>query len=173
MKKIFCLVCAIIMQFSMIFPCRALAWGATNTEAAQTKNKTLEVTLTGYSILYRAYMESLRQSPSIRREWIENNQAMVYLTDTCFCLIETEAQNDFSNIIEVLHTSAPENDDDLFVSRCSMVSTIMVFDPDLGTDFIVDLVMNILPEKGDYVSRYCTYKYVTTANIIMLYISPR
>lgn len=135
--------------------------------------KSLEVTITGYSVLYQMCMEALGQKTNIRREWMSANQAMIYLTDTSFCTVTTESQNDFSNIIEALHTSTIESDSDMLSIRCSMVSTIMAFDPQLDTNTITDMVMNILPGKGEYTSNDCKYKYVKSYNVIMLYISRR
>ena len=54
-----------------------------------------------------------------------------------------------------------------------MVSTVLSFDPDLGAEFAVDLIMNILPQKGEYISPYCKYEYKATSNVIMLAITPR
>jgi len=144
-----------------------------SVQAYAMGQKTLEVTLTGYSLLYQMCMEALGQETSIKREWIDENTAMLQLTDTCICHLTTESQSDFANITEVLHTAAPESSSDMLSARCSMVSTILAFDPDLDADTVTNMVMNILPEKGEYTSDYCQYKYVQSYNIYMLYISPK
>lgn len=138
-----------------------------------TSKKTLEVTITGYTVLYQMYMSSMEQKTSLKREWIDDEQAMIQLTDTSLCMVSTESQSDFSNITEVLHTAAPESRSDLLSARCSMVSTILVFDPDLDVKTITEMVMNILPEKGEYTTKDCRYKYVESYNVIMLYIFPK
>jgi hypothetical protein len=135
--------------------------------------KSLEVTLTGYSLLYQAFMQALGQKTDIRRDWISENQVQVQLTDKCFCVLTTDGKSDFANVTEVLHTAAPESDKDMLSVRCSMVSTIAAFDPDLELDTITDMVMNILPNSGEYYTDYCKYRYTKAANVIMLYISPK
>lgn len=135
--------------------------------------KSLEVTLAGFPLLYQTCMDVLEHPTNIRREWISDNQAMVYLTDICMCIFTTEeGKGDFSNIIEVLHTSAPQSHKELIDARCSMVATIMTFDPSFTYDNVADFVVNVLPKKGEYVSTYCRYKYVEAYNTQMLYISP-
>lgn len=161
MKKHIVVTLALAIVFNMLFPIAAVA------------QKSLEVTITGYTLLYQAYMEALGQKTSLRREWITDDQAMIYLTDTCFCMVTAESKSDFSNITEVLHTAAPESDSDMLAVRCSMVATILAFDPDLDVDTITQLVMKTLPEKGEYASDYCTYKYTQSYNVIMLTIYPK
>lgn len=135
--------------------------------------KSLQVTLTGYSLLYQTFMEALGQKTDIRRDWISEDQAQIQLTDKCFCVLTTDGKSDFANVTEAIHTAAPESDKDMLSVRCSMVSTIAAFDPDLELETITDMVMNILPKSGEYYTDYCKYRYTKAANVIMLYISPK
>lgn len=146
---------------------------ALSIQTVAVGEKSLEVTLTGYSLLYQTFMQALGQKTDIRRDWISENQVQVQLTDKCFCVLTMDGKSDFANVIEALHTAVPESDKDMLSVRCSMVSTIAVFDPDLELDTITDMVMNILPNSGEYYTDYCKYRYTKAANAIMLYISPK
>jgi hypothetical protein len=146
---------------------------AISIQSVALGEKSLEVTLTGYTLLYQTFMQALGQKTDVRRDWISEDQAQLQLTDKCFCVLTTESKSDFANVIEVLHTAAPESDKDMLSVRCSMVSTIATFDPDLEIDTITDMVMNILPKSGEYYTDYCKYRYTKAANVIMLYISPK
>ena len=143
------------------------------SSAAADEPKTFEITVTGFSLIYNMCMEALNQSPDVSREWIDDSHARINLTDTSFCMLSTKSKSDFSDITEVLFTAVPQKESDIPSVRCSMVSTIYALDSELGFDFIADLVLYILPEKGEYISPYCKYTYEQTANIYMLLIVPR
>ena len=161
MKKIAAILIAVSLFFSI------------SIQMVAVGEKSLEVTLTGYTLLYQTFMQALGQKTDVRRDWIGEDQAQLQLTDKCLCVMSMDGKSDFANVIEVLHTAAPESDKDMLSVRCSMVATIATFDPDLELDTITDMVMNILPKSGEYYTDYCKYKYTKAANVIMLYISPK
>lgn len=162
MKKAICLTILLIMAFVSTVP-----------YAIADEKKSFEVTVTGFSILYNMCMEALYQPPNVSREWIDDNNAMIHLTETSFCTVTTMKKSDYSDITEVLFTAVPQKESDMLSVRCSMVSAIYALDSDLGLEFIADLVTEILPEKGEYISPYCKYSYEQMENVYMILIVPR
>lgn len=161
MKKAFSILIVLIILLST-FP--ALAAG----------QKTLEVNLNGFGITYQLLMERLHQNPTVKRAWdSKQNTAQVTLTDISFLQIWAQSNKDSSMITEALHVATPVTNEQNVTATCSMVATIFSFDPDLGLEFIVDLVTSILPDKGEYISANCKYEYKASSNVIMLGIEPR
>ena len=124
-------------------------------------------------MLYKMCMEMLDQKVSVTREWIDSGTAQIQLTDQSYVMVETQSKSDYSDITEVLFYAISENDNNMAMARYSMFSTIYAFDYELGVDKVLDLVMNILPDKGEYTSSFCHYKFVMVYNVMMLTISPK
>lgn len=161
MKKFFCIAMIATILITSIIPANA------------AKKKTFDLTVTSFPISYQLYAEILGVECDIRREWISNNQAMIYLNDICFCLVETESKSDLSYITGILFTACPESKEDYSLALQSMFLTVYAFDSYLGIDFTKELITNTLPKIGKYTSAHCTYQYSNNANVYMLTISPR
>ncbi len=141
--------------------------------AVTKKAKSLEVTVFGFTFLYELCMEMFEQETSVSRDWVDDDTAMIQLNKQSYVMVDTESKSDYGNIVGALFVAAPENAKDKLAARYSMLSTIYSFDSELGLEKIVDLVLNVLPQNGEYISSYCQYKYVETYNVMMLTISPK
>lgn len=161
MKKILSLLLVLFLIISSAY--------ATGNSA-----KDFQVNITGFMLTYNMLMSGFHEKTNMSIEWYEGqNRAMMYLTANSFIMVDTQSRRETSMIKELLFVATAGNKTEYTSAMCSMAATIYSVNPEIGLEGAVDMVTKILLNNNEYKTKECIYKFETTANAYMLYISPR